>query len=107
MDPQLEETARGDIPPEHTHVIGVSIAPSGRYAVVMLTAGEGLAMEFDETVAEHISDQWFAGSSGTPSSTIYAGDDHRGVPLCNDGEPLPPDVDRVIVRDRGDDHVVP
>jgi hypothetical protein len=106
IDPQLEAEARGDIPPEHAHVIGVSIAPSGRYAVVMLTVGEGPAMGFDETVAEHVGDRWLGLSSGTPSSVIYAGD-HRAAPLCNYMDPLPPEVERVVISDRGEKHEVP
>lgn len=107
VDAQLEAEARGDIPAEHSHLIGVSIAPSGRYAVVMLTVGEGPAMEFDQTVAERVGDRWSGLFSGTPSSTIYAFGDHRGAPLCNYMEPLPPDVNRVIVHDRGEEHTVP
>jgi hypothetical protein len=54
IDPQLEEVARGDIPARYAHVIGVSVAPSGRFAVVMQTTNEGAAIEFDETVAERV-----------------------------------------------------
>jgi hypothetical protein len=106
IDPQLEDTARGDIPAEYAHVIGVSIAPSGRYAVVMLTTNDGAAIEFDQTVAERIGDRWAGLSSGTPSSIIYAGD-HRAAILCNYLNPLPLDVGHVVVRDRGEDHDVP
>jgi hypothetical protein len=106
IDRQLEAEARGDIPREHTHVVGVSIAPSGRYAVVLLTAGEGSAMEFDETVAERIGDRWVGLWSGTPSSVIYLGD-HRGVPLSNARAPLPSEVECVVVRDWGEEHEVP
>jgi hypothetical protein len=106
IDPQLEEVARGDIPVRYTHVIGVSIAPSGRFAVVMQTTNEGAAVEFDETVAERVDDQWVGLFDGTPSSTVHAGD-HRATILCNYADPLPPDVRHVIVRDRGQEHEVP
>jgi hypothetical protein len=106
IHPQLEETARGDIPAQYTHVIGVSIAPCGRYAVVMLTTNEGAAIEFDETVAERIGDRWVGRSNGTPSSIIYVGD-HRAAILCNYADPLPPEVEHVVVRDRDEDHEVP
>src|SRR2546425_8410610 len=106
IDPQLARVARGDIPERHTDVVGVSIAPSGRYAIVMLTAGEGPAREFDETVAERVDDAWVDLQSGTPSSIVYAGD-HRAAPLCNYMNPLPPEVKRVVVLDRGEEHEVP
>jgi len=106
IDPELARVARGDIPEEHAHVIGVSIAPSGRYAIVMLTAGRGSGMEFDQTVAERVGGEWVGMMSGTPSSVIYAGD-HRAAPLCNYMDPLPPEVERVVVLDRGDEHEVP
>jgi hypothetical protein len=106
IDPQLAQVARGDIPEQYTHVVGVSIAPSGRYSIVMLTTGEGPAMEFDQTVAERVGDAWVDLGSGTPSSVIYAGD-HRAVPLCNYMEPLPTEVERVVVADRGEEHEVP
>jgi hypothetical protein len=106
IDPQLEQAARQDIPDDQAHVIGVSIAPSGRYAVVMLIAGEGPAAEFDETVAERVGEQWFGLQSGTPSSVIYAGN-HRGAPLCNYMEPLPRTVEGVVVLDRGTEHEIP
>ena len=106
IDPQLPRAAREDIPEQHVHPVGVSIAPSGRFAIVMLTAGEGPAMEFDQTVAELVGGEWKALMSGTPSSVIYAGD-HRAAPLCNYMDPLPPEVERVVVRDRGDEHEVP
>lgn len=106
IDPQLERVARDDIPIDQAHVVGVSIAPSGRYAVVMLIAGEGSAAEFDETVAERVGDQWLGLQGGTPSSGIYAGD-HRGAPLCNYDAPLPSEIERVVVHDRGSEHEVP
>jgi hypothetical protein len=106
IDPQLEQVARGDIPERYTHVIGVSIAPSGRYAVVMLTTNEGAAIEFDETVAERVGDHWVGLFDGTPSSVIYAGD-HRAAILCNYADPLPLEVERVVVRDRGEECEVP
>lgn len=106
IDPQLEQVAREDIPADQAHVVGVSIAPSGRYAVVMLIAGEGCAAEFDETVAERIGDRWLGLQSGTPSSVVSAGD-HRGIPLCNYMAPLPLEVERVVVLDRGTEHEVP
>ena len=106
IDPELELLARGDIPESAAHIVGVSVAPSGRYAVVMLTAGQEPSIEFDETVAEHTGDRWLALQSGTPSSAIYAGD-HRGAPLCNYTAPLPPEVQRVVVSDRGEEHEVP
>jgi hypothetical protein len=106
LDPQLELVAREDIPPDQARVIGFSIAPNGRYAVVMLITGEGPAMDFDQTVAECVDGQWLSLQSGTPSSVIYAGD-HRAVPLCNYMTPLPPEVERVVVLDRGDEHEVP
>jgi hypothetical protein len=106
IDPQLELVARGDVPADQAHVVGVGIAPSGRYAVVMLIVGEGSAMEFDETVAECVGEQWLSLQSGTPSSIIYAGD-HRAVPLFNYMTPLPPEVERVVVLDRGEEHDVP
>jgi hypothetical protein len=84
----------------------VSIAPSGRYAVVMLTVGQGSALEFDETLAERVDDRWIGLRSGTPSSIIYAGD-HRGLPLCNYMAPLAPDIACVVVCDRGEEHQVP
>jgi hypothetical protein len=31
IDAQLARVARGDIPEQHTHVLGISIAPSGRF----------------------------------------------------------------------------
>ena len=106
IDPQLEEVARGDIPAHLTRVIGVSLSPSGRYAVVMLTTNEGTAIEFDETMAERVGDRWEGRSSGTPSSIVYAGD-HRAAILCNYADQLPPSVTRVVVRDRGVVHEVP
>jgi hypothetical protein len=106
IDAQLELVARADIPPGQAHVIGVSVAPGGRYAVVMLVVGEGSAIEFDETVAERVDTGWRSRQSGTPSSTIYAGD-LRGVPLCNYIAPLPAEVEGVIVYDRGEEHQVP
>ena len=106
VDPQLELVAREDIPPDQAHVIGFSIAPNGRYAVVMLVAGEGPAMEFDQTVAERVDGRWLGLQSGTPSSVIYAGD-HRGVPLCNYMSPMPSEVERVVVLDRGEEREVP
>jgi hypothetical protein len=106
IDPQLERIVREDIPDDQAHVVGASIAPSGRYAVVMLIAGEGPAAEFDETVAERIGERWVCLQSGTPSSIIYAGD-HRGAPLCNYMEPLPSAVKRVVVLDRGTEYEVP
>jgi len=106
IDAQLARVARGDIPEQHTHVLGVSIAPSGRFAIVMLTAGEGSAMEFDQTVAERVGSEWVGLMSGTPSSVIYAGD-HRAAPLCNYMDPLPPEVKRVVVFDREEEHEVP
>lgn len=106
IDPQLERVGREDIPADQAHVVGVSIAPSGRYAVVMLVAGEGSAAEFDETVAERVGNRWLGLQSGTPSSVIYAGD-HRGTPLCNYMAPLPREVERVVVLDRGTEHEVP
>ena len=106
IDSQLEEVARGDIPERYTHVIGVSVAPSGRYAVVMLTTNEGTAIELDQTVAERIGDHWVGLFGGTPSSVVYAGD-HRAAILCNYADPLPPEVERVIVRDRDEEHEVP
>jgi len=78
IEPQLEAVARADIPPGEASVVGVSIAPSGRYAVVMLRVGDGPAAEFDETVAERVGDRWRGLQSGSPSSVIYAGD-HRGA----------------------------
>ncbi len=39
-------------------------------------------------------------------SVIYAGD-HRAAILCNDADPLPPEVERVVVRHRGEEHEVP
>src|SRR5436190_315040 len=72
----------------------------------MLIAGEGAAAEFDETVAERVGERWLGLQSGTPSSVIYAGD-HRGAPLCNYMEPLPPTVERVVVLDRGAEYEVP
>jgi hypothetical protein len=105
IDPQLEAIARDDIPARYAHVVGVSIAPSGRFAIVMLTTNEGAAIEFDQTVAERIGDRWVGLSSGTPSSTVYAGD-HRATILCN-YDPLPSDAQCVVVRDRGEEHMVP
>jgi hypothetical protein len=99
IDPQLEEVAGGDIPAPFTHVIGVSLAPSGRYAVVMLSTNEGAGIEFDQTVAELVGDPWVDLGSGTPSSLVYAGD-HRASVICNYSDPLPPEVERVVVRDR-------
>jgi hypothetical protein len=106
IDPQLEEVAGGDIPAPFTHVIGVSLAPSGRYAVVMLSTNEGAGIEFDQTVAELVGDPWVDLGSGTPSSLVYAGD-HRASVICNYSDPLPPEVERVVVRDRGRAHEVP
>ena len=105
IDPQLEEVARGDIPPRYARVVGVSIAPSGRYAVVLLATNEGEAIELDETVAERVGAEWVAMGSGTPSSVVYVGD-HRAAVLCNH-DPLPAAIERVIVRDRGGEHEVP
>jgi hypothetical protein len=105
IDPELERIARGDIPARYTHVVGVSISPNGKYAVVLLTTNEGNAVELDQTVAERIGDEWQGLSSGTPSSVIYVGD-HRAAILCN-LDPLPPDVERVIVCDRGEEKEVP
>jgi hypothetical protein len=105
IDPQLAEIARDDIPERYAHVVGLSIAPSGRYAVVMLMTNEGEAIELDQTVAEHVDDRWVGLSSGTPSTVVYAGD-HRAAMLFN-SEPQPTDVRQVVVRDRGEDHDVP
>jgi hypothetical protein len=105
IDPMLAEIARDDIPERYAHVVGLSIAPSGRYAIVLLTTNEGAAIELDETVAERVDDHWVGLSSGTPSSIVYAGD-HRAA-LLNNWDPLPADVRHVIVRDRGEDHLVP
>ncbi|HJU35882.1 MAG TPA: hypothetical protein VJ716_00500 [Gaiellaceae bacterium] len=105
LDPDLELIARGDVPAEHADLIGASVAPDGRFAVVMLAVGEGQAAEFDETVAERVGDRWVALQSGTPSSVIYAGD-WRAAPLCNYVTPLPPEVEQVVVADRGDEHEV-
>jgi hypothetical protein len=106
IDPQLARVAQGDIPEKHTHVLGVSIAPNGRFAIVMLAAGEGSAIEFDQTVAERVGSEWVDLMSGTPSAVIYAGD-HRAAPLCNYMDPLPPEVERVVVFDRGEEYDVP
>jgi hypothetical protein len=106
IDAQLEEVARGDIPAQYARVIGVSVSPSGRYAIVMLATNVGGAIEFDETVAERIDDRWVPVASGTPSSTVYVGD-HRATILCNYADPLPPDVKRVVVSDRGDEREAP
>jgi hypothetical protein len=106
IDPQLEEVARGDIPERYARVVGVSIAPSGRYALVMLTTNESTTIEFDQTVAERVGDHWVGLFDGTPSSVIYVGD-HRAAILCNYADPLVPEVERVIVRDRGEEHQVP
>jgi hypothetical protein len=106
IDPQLAQVARGGIPEKYTHVFGVSIAPSGRFAIVMQMAGEGSAVEFDQTVAERVGNEWVDLMSGTPSSVVYAGD-HRAAPLCNYMDPLPPEVEGVLVVDRGEEHEVP
>ena len=45
-------------------------------------------------------------SSGTPSSTVYAGD-HRTAILCNAADPLPGEVVGVVVLDHGEQHDVP
>jgi len=82
IDPQLARVARDDIPEQHTHVLWASSAPSGRFAIVMLTTGEGSAMQFDQTVAERVGSELAGAMSGTPSSVIYAGD-HRAATLCN------------------------
>lgn len=105
IDPQLERVSRQDVPADQAHVVGLSIAPCGRYAVVTLIVGEGSAMEFDQIVAERVGEQWLSLQSGTPSSVIYAGD-HRAVPLCNYLTPLPSEVERVVVLDRGEEHDV-
>jgi len=63
-------------------------------------------MEFDQTVAEHLGSEWVGLMSGAPSSVIYAGD-HRAAPLCNYMDRLPPEVERVVVLDRGKEHEVP
>jgi hypothetical protein len=105
IDPQLARVARGDIPEKDSHVLGVSIAPSGRFAIVMLAAGEGPAMEFDQTVAERVGSEWVDLMSGTPSNVIYAGD-HRAAPVSNYKDPLPSEVERVVVFDRGEEYEV-
>ena len=106
IDPELERVARYDIPPQYARVIGVSVAPGGSYAVVMLETNEGTATEIDQTVAERVENHWQGISSGTPSSLIYAGD-HRAAILCNYDDPLPPEVEQVIVGDRGQEYSVP
>jgi hypothetical protein len=52
IDPELERTARADIPDGQARVVGVSIAPSGRDAVVMLIAGDRTAAASTFTVAD-------------------------------------------------------
>jgi hypothetical protein len=56
-------------------------------------------------VAERVADRWQALFSGTPSSITYAGD-HRASIISNYADPLPPEVDRVVIRDRGEEHEV-
>lgn len=104
IDPQLEEVARGDVPPQYAHVVGVSVSPNGRFAIVALTTNEGTAVELDITVAERAEERWESVSSGSMPYIVYEGD-HRGAVLC-DG-PFGAGVDRVVVRDRSEEHEVP
>lgn len=106
IDPQLLAEVRDDIPERYAHPVGVSISPSGRYAIVMLLTNEGAAVELDENVAEYVDGEWRGVmSSGGPSAGVYVGD-HRAAVLCN-SDPLPSDVERVVVADRGHEYEVP
>lgn len=105
IDDQLLQVARGDIPARYTHLVGVGISPNGRYAVVLLTTNEGTAIELDQTYARKVGHLWQCIHSGTPADVFHV-DDYRARPICN-FDPLPPEVDHVIVRDRGEEHHVP
>jgi hypothetical protein len=102
---ELFDVARGDIPERHTHLVGVSIAPGGEHAIVLLAANQPPAVELDQTVCHRTGGRWHRGASGTLSSVIYTGD-WRAAPLVN-GDPLPANVKSVIVRDRDEEHKVP
>jgi hypothetical protein len=103
IDPELEAVARGDVPTQYAHVVGASLSPDGRFAIVALTTNEGAAVELDMTVAARVDGRWQQNSSGSPSDIVYV-EDHRAAVLC-DG-PLPGGFDRVVVRDRGQEHEV-
>jgi hypothetical protein len=106
VDLQLAAEARDDIPPEHAHVVGASISPDGRHALVWLLVSEGENPYFDEAVLEHDGERWCGQmSSGGVSWELWFDDVYATI-LGNDDEPLPADIGSVVVRDRGVEHEV-
>jgi hypothetical protein len=103
---QLLAEARGDVPPEYAKLLGVSIAPWGTEAIVLLAINEPPAVELEQVVCSRTpGGLWEGGQSGGGlSDVVYVGD-VRARPIGDDCE-LPTDATSVIVHDRGKEHEV-
>jgi hypothetical protein len=103
---QLLAEARGDVPAEYAKLVGLSIAPWGTHAIVLLAMNEPPAIELEQVVCSRKpGGQWEAGMSGGGLSDVVYVDDVRARPIGDDVE-LPSDATSVVVRDRGEEHEV-
>jgi hypothetical protein len=108
---ELVRVARGDIPARYAHPIGISVAPDGTAAVVVLGVNEEPFAEIEEVDCFREGGHWHAGSSSNGLGFGWT------LRVWTDGGPClgllrvvgeaPLDVQTVVVRWDGRDHLVP
>ena len=104
---RLSAVAREDVPAEYSKVLGISVAPWGTDAIVLVATNEPPAVELEQVVCtlESAVGWVVVMSSGGLSDVVYLGD-VRARPI-GDANELPSDISSVVVVDRGEEHDVP